>query len=399
MATADINPEFASQSVQPAVSLLVSLASMAPEQLESILSNLVQLAASFPAEGLLIATPDEYASDAYPTLRIISAPATKASWILTAADFVNVYQLAEKNQTRAILMLGSESASLALSGLHDLAGAVLASSVDLAVPCYDLPPRAGLVNSAILYPLTRALFACRARFPLAIDLGLSLRMAERLAAAGQRFTSLNQGEALIWPTHEAAVAGFSIDEFDVGPRTLPQPTESDFNTILSLVTGSLFADVDVKAAFWQRFRPLPSARNFIPSAPSTDGAADIAPMVEGFRLAYTNLREIWSLVLPPNSLLGLKRLSVLDQATFHMPDNLWARIVFDFLLAYRLRTINRGHLLGALIPLYLAWAASHINILASGTDPERHIEMVAAAFEADKPYLVSRWRWPDRFNP
>ena len=24
---------------------------------------------------------------------------------------------------------------------------------------------------------------------------------------------------------------------------------------------------------------------------------------------------------------------------------------------------------------------------------------VAAAFEADKPYLVSRWRWPDRFNP
>jgi glucosylglycerate synthase len=256
-----------------------------------------------------------------------------------------------------------------------------------------------LVNSAILYPLTRALFACRARFPLAIDLGLSLRMAERLAAAGQRYTALNQGESLIWPTHEAAVAGFSIDEFDVGPRTQPQPTESDFNTILSLVTGSLFADIDVKAAFWQRSRPLPPSRNSIPSPPSTDSPADIAPMVEGFRLAYTNLREIWSLVLPPNSLLGLKRLSVLDLATFHMPDNLWARIVFDFLLAYRLRTINRGHLLGALIPLYLAWVASHINILASGIAPERHIEMVAAAFEADKPYLVSRWRWPDRFNP
>jgi glucosylglycerate synthase len=399
MATADMSPESVSQSIQPAASLLVSLPSMTPEQRESILSNLVQLMALFPAEGLLIATPDEYASDAYPALRIISAPATKASWILTAADFVNVYQLAEKNQTRAILMLGPESASLAVAGLRDLAGAVLASSTDLAVPYYDLPPRAGLVNSAILYPLTRALFACRARFPLAIDLGLSLRMAERLAAAGQRYTALNQGESLIWPTHEAAVAGFSIDEFDVGPRTQPQPTESDFNTILSLVTGSLFADIDVKAAFWQRSRPLPATRNSIPSPPSTDSPADIAPMVEGFRLAYTNLREIWSLVLPPNSLLGLKRLSVLDLATFHMPDNLWARIVFDFLLAYRLRTINRGHLLGALIPLYLAWVASHINILASGIAPERHIEMVAAAFEADKPYLVSRWRWPDRFNP
>ncbi len=104
-------------------------------------------------------------------------------------------------------------------------------------------------------------------------------------------------------------------------------------------------------------------------------------------------------MLPPNSLVGLKRLFALDPTHFRMPDNLWARIVYDFLVAYRLRSINRGHLLGALIPLYLAWVASHINITASGIDPERHIEAVAAAFDADKPYLVSRWRWPDRFNP
>jgi hypothetical protein len=31
--------------------------------------------------------------------------------------------------------------------------------------------------------------------------------------------------------------------------------------------------------------------------------------------------------------------------------------------------------------------------------PAKHIEALAAAFEADKPYLVARWRWPDRFNP
>jgi hypothetical protein len=126
-------------------------------------------------------------------------------------------------------------------------------------------------------------------------------------------------------------------------------------------------------------------------------------MLDSFRLAYTNLHEIWSLVLPPNSLLGLKKLSLMPAASFRMPDSLWARIVYDFILAYRLRTINRGHLLGALTPLYLAWVASHL-LLASGTGPEtiapeKHIEALAAAFETDKPYLVSRWRWPDRFNP
>jgi hypothetical protein len=122
-------------------------------------------------------------------------------------------------------------------------------------------------------------------------------------------------------------------------------------------------------------------------------------MLQAFRLAHTNLEEIWSLVLPPQSLLGLKRLAQTDGAAFRMPESLWARIVYDFLLAHRLRTINRGHLLGALIPLYLAWAASHINITASGANTESHIEAVAAAFEAEKIYMVSRWRWPDRFNP
>jgi hypothetical protein len=251
--------------------------------------------------------------------------------------------------------------------------------------------------------LTRALFASSVRFPLAADLGLSLRMAERLAGAAHRFTALNQGEETLWPVNEAAVARFNIDQFDVGQRVLPLPQSGgpDLNTILPLLTGSLFSDIDAKAAFWQRPRQWlpPDNPTPAPIPPSTDAAADIAPMLSAFHLAYTNLHEIWSLVLPPNSLVGLKRLSTTDAATFRMPESLWARIVFDFLLAYRLRTINRGHLLGSLIPLYLAWVASHINITASGTDPERHIETVAAAFEADKTYLLSRWRWPDRFNP
>ena len=159
------------------------------------------------------------------------------------------------------------------------------------------------------------------------------------------------------------------------------------------------ADIDAKASFWQRARYLPPIKIAAPASQPSDSPADIAPMLDAFRLAYTNLQEIWSLVLPPNTLLGLKRLSLTDAAAFRMPESLWARIVYDFLLAYRLRTINRGHLLGALIPLYLAWVAGHLNITAAGTDPELHVEMVAAAFEVDKAYLVSRWRWPDRFNP
>jgi len=390
--------EATSAAERPNGSLLVLLPGSQPAQLETILANLT---ASFPAEDLVIASPEGPIPDSNPNVQFVDLPAAKLSWTLTAGDFVSAHHLTQNTNARAVLILGPESGSLRASALGNLANTILSTSTDLAVPCYDLQPRAGLVNSSILYPLNRALFATRVRFPLAIDFGLSPRMAERLGAAAQRFVALNQSEAPLWVVSEAMVTGMKIEEIEVGARELPQPADPDLNAILPFVTGSLFSDIEAKAAFWQRARMSPPPRKqALPAQQQTsDGSAEVASMLQGFRLAYTNLREIWGLVLPPNTLLGLKRLSLIDGSAFRMPENLWARIVFDFLIAYRLRTLNRGHLLGALIPLYLAWVASHINVIAAGDNPERHIEAHAAAFEADKAYLVARWRWPDRFNP
>jgi glucosylglycerate synthase len=378
--------------------VLVSLAPLAPEALETMLAN---LSLAFAGETALIATPDaapQLSSDS--PLRLLPYNVTTVSatpWILTAADYLNTYKLAQENHATACVLLGAESQSLHPESIRALARSALQS--DLTTAHYNLGPREGLANSAILYPVTRALFGTRPRFPLAIDLGLSLRMAERLAAAAQRFTAAGQDDAFLWPLTEAAAAGYSIAEVDIGPRTQPQPAAPDLNTLLAQIAGSLFADVDAKAAFWQRARGVQPPYPIIQSTPIAEQPPDIAPMLEAFRFAYTNLHEIWSLVLPPNSLLGLKKLSLMQPANFRMPDNLWARIVYDFILAYRLRTLNRGHLLGALTPLYLAWAASHLTLISTGTAPEKHIQDVALAFETDKPYLVSRWRWPDRFNP
>jgi hypothetical protein len=379
-------------------SLLVSLLPLSQDALETMLAN---LALAFPAETVLVATPDaapQHSSDS--PLRILPYTVTTVSaspWILTAADYLNTYKLAQEHHATACVLLGAEAQSLHPEAIRALAKSAL--QTDLTTAYYNLGPREGLVNSAILYPVTRALFGTRPRFPLAIDVGLSLRMAERLASVAQRFTATGQNDAFLWTLNEAASASFSIAEVNVGPRTPPQPPAPDLKALLAQITGSLFADVDAKASFWQRARGVQPPQSITQSAPMAEQPPDIASMLEAFRFAYTNLQGIWSLVLPPNSLLGLKKLSLMNPENFRMPDNLWARIVYDFILAYRLRTINRGHLLGALTPLYLAWAASHLTLISSGAAPEKHIQDVAIAFETDKPYLVSRWRWPDRFNP
>ena len=400
MATTSTTPEL-DRATTAAGGLLISLASMPHESFDQTLAS---IAAAFAGRRLVVATPDFDSSEENrgETTIVGYTPLAPSpgGWTLTASDFLNTHELAGRYAAKAVLMLGSEAQSLEPDAMRRLAEAALEGNADLVTPNYALPPRAGLVNSAILYPISRALFGAGVRYPLALDLCLSARMLERLAAGAQKFTAANQPDALLWPVAEAAVANFTIAQVDAGPRTLPQPPAEDLNTILAHVTGSLFADVDVKAAFWQRSRVAPHLRSgnaVLAAQPAAAG--EVEPMIESFRLAYGNLQEIWSLVLPPQSLFGLKRLSVMPAETFVMPDSLWARIVYDFLLAYRLRTINRGHLLGALTPLYLAWVASHIRLTNAGTDPERHIEAVVTAFETDKPYLVSRWRWPDRFNP
>ncbi|HUZ93720.1 MAG TPA: hypothetical protein VMU57_02290 [Edaphobacter sp.] len=383
-------------------SLLVSLPPLPDGSFDTMLAS---LAAAFPTETVLVATPaaaPNGTTHATPgNIHLVPytpAATSTTNWVLTAADYLNTFKGAGETQASACLLLGAECQSLTPEAIRALAASVTGSNADLAVARYNLGPREGLFNSAILYPLTRALFCVRSRYPLAIDLGLSLRMAERLAAASQKFISTNQSDALLWPCIEAACANYAIAEVDVGSRVLPQPAAADLNTLLAQIGSSLFAEVDARAAFWQRARGAQPSLSVDLSAALTE-SPDIAPMLDAFHLAYANLHEIWSLVLPPNSLLGLKRLSVTPANSFNMPDGLWARIVYDFALAYRLRTINRGHLLGALTPLYLAWVASHLVLTGNGTPPEKHIQDLASAFEADKPYLVSRWRWPDRFNP
>src|SRR5665213_1882494 len=140
MATVDPISDITTTSARPDNGLLVLLAAMTPEQLERVLANLT---ASFPAEDLLIASPDAVSdalpTDSYPSLRIVAAPAANASWTLTAADFVSAYQLASKDKARAILMLSPESGSLSSSAISALANAVLTTPTDLAVASYDFP--------------------------------------------------------------------------------------------------------------------------------------------------------------------------------------------------------------------------------------------------------------------
>jgi hypothetical protein len=110
---------------------------------------------------------------------------------------------------------------------------------------------------------------------------------------------------------------------------------------------------------------------------------------------------VWGPVLPPQALYALQRIPREPPEAFRVPDRLWARIVYDFAVAWRVKAVDRPQLLRSMTPLYLGWVASYVNEVATldAARAAERIEQLCEAFEVEKPYLISRWRWPDRFAP
>ena len=323
----------------------------------------------------------------------------KIPWLPTAGIYQALFAMAREMGVSACTVIAPDLAALDSRFLVSIIAPVVEQRCELAMPLYALGKFDGLLNSSILAPLTRSLYGRRVRFPLALDFCFSGKMIPDMEVALQR--TIAQGQSTFWPATEAAILDRGICQVHVDTHHGP-PEGVDLSTVISETVGSLFAEMTLNAPLWQRVRGSQAPITVgTPVAPPGGAAADTTPMVETFQLGFRNLQEVWSLVLPPVTLLELKRLARPTTERFHLPDELWVRIVYDFALAYRLRTLSRSHLLGALTPLYLGWVASYALEVgnASATESEQRLEKLARAYEEGKPYLLSRWRWPDRFNP
>ena len=80
-------------------------------------------------------------------------------------------------------------------------------------------------------------------------------------------------------------------------------------------------------------------------------------------------------------------------AAFHFPDDLWARLIYDLVLAVRKGDLETGTMVAALVPIYFGRVGSFVieNRNVTTTDAEERVERQARQFELLKSYLVDRW--------
>ena len=313
-------------------------------------------------------------------------------------SFRATFEIAQKLNAKACAVVASDLSATTVDWVSMLLQPVIEQQFDLVAPCYARHPFEGMINRAIVYPLVRALYGQQIRNPMGPDFGISSRLLLRISGAPRaRLHTLPSLAA------EAVTSGMPLCQSHLGTRTYALPDVTNLSSLLVQVLGPLFLDVERYAAHWQRARGSQAIREFgkpmYVDAP--ESAMDVSRLIDSFQLGARNLQEIWSIILPPSTQVELRRMVRNGAAQFRMPDITWAHVVYDFALAHRLRTISRDQMLRALTPIYLGWVASYALELehASPEAAEQRLEKLCLVYEETKAYFVSRWRWPDRFNP
>jgi hypothetical protein len=111
--------------------------------------------------------------------------------------------------------------------------------------------------------------------------------------------------------------------------------------------------------------------------------------IEGFN----SCSDIWRNMLDPENWKAVEKLKKLKRDNFYYESELWARIVFDFAIAFNIQEIERDKLLQALIPLYHSRTLSFVNTTLEMDTKETEVveERLNRNFEAEKSYLIKHW--------
>jgi glycosyltransferase involved in cell wall biosynthesis len=317
--------------------------------------------------------------------------------------FRMIFEICRRVGAKTLIVLDSDLRSITPDWIYILAKPILEDGFDFVAPYYTRHKFDGTITNSIVYPLTRALYGKRIRQPIGGDFAFSAPLIARFLTQDVWNTDVARFGIDIWVTTQAVCGGYKVCQGFLGAKIHdPKDPASDLSSMLVQVVGSLFQELERNVSVWQKVRGSDKVPVFGDTRPVTTEpvTVNVNRMIDSFRVGYDNLRDVWAGFLTPAALLDLKKIHS-NKDDFVFPDTAWVRIVYDFALAFHLRTISRDHLLRALTPLYLGWVASFVLQMhdAGPDEVEQRLESLCTTYEDMKPYLISRWRWPDRFNP
>lgn len=310
-----------------------------------------------------------------------------------------IFEIARRLEAGACAVVDSDLRSIAPEWMDGLLRPVLSAGFDFVAPYYHRHKYDGTITNSIVYPLTRALYGLRVRQPIGGDFGMSARMVARYLESDDWESDVARFGIDIWLTTIAVAEGFRVCQSFLGAKLHDaKDPAADLTSMLQQVVGSVFGLMGIYDKLWlERTGSMAAPLYGFQYAVGIDAVSvDVDRMLAGFRRGSQELAEFWALALDAETLARVASLAETAAgapAGFHVDDELWARIVYEFAASYRKLPLERTHLLRSLTPLYLARVASFVLETAplSAFEAEERIERLCQCFENLKPRLAAGW--------
>jgi hypothetical protein len=300
---------------------------------------------------------------------------------------------ADLTQARAVAVLDPEVVSVTPEWIAALIGPVRSDQFDFVMPTYNRHPLDATLVTQIVRPLLGAVYGWRVSEPLAAEFGCSGRFVTWSLEQDVWTSELARYGIDVWITGAALSGGFRCCQAPLGPRVQTSAHIPGFQEVFQQVVGSAFSCADTHAGYWlgrRQTEPLPvvgQARGEV-NRPAT---VDAARLAQAFRADLTALQSVLETILTPDTMAALSHLSA--DGTLDFPDDLWASIVCEFLVAHHRAVMRRDHITQALAPLYLGRTGAFLLRYADAEPPavEAALESLCSRFEQLKPVLAEHW--------
>jgi hypothetical protein len=340
-----------------------------------------------------------------------------------------IFEIAAALDARALVVVDSDLRSILPEWVELLAGPILKGGFDYVTPLYARHKYDGTITNTVTYPLTRALYGRRIRQPIGGDFGVSGDLVRHYLAAEGWTPDVSRFGIDIWMTTAALTGGFAVCQARLGAKIHdPKDPSADLGPMFRQVVGTILdlagrhpdawlpihGSHDVPAYGFERvLEPVALEVNTLRLLTEFQHGALTAGDSWARMLSAENAAVVVELAEEAGALAGdaATRLGIgaeggdiasrptTDQmsdavAAFHFPDDLWARIVYDLVVAARFGDIPRDRLVAALVPIYFGRVGSLVveTRHLSAADAEERVERQAREFERRKPYLMERWR-------
>ena len=315
----------------------------------------------------------------------------------------NLFEAGVELGASAIVMVDADLKSITPQWIQYLLEPIYLGH-DYVIPIYVRHKYDGTITNNITYPLTRVLYGLRTRQPIAGDFSFSGRLARAYLTEKTWGDNVSEFGIDIWMTTTAIARGFKVCQAFLGaPKShrAKDPGAHLGDMFHQVVSTTFDLIVDFEYLWKDTSESIPtSIFGFglgVKEEPPTVHV-NTENLRESFVKGMEKYGGVWEKVIAPLNLEDILRLKGMAAPQIRVPADLWARILFDYIVAFRDELVERSELISSLIPIYYIRTLDYVNETKEmGTkEAEEFLEIECRGMEEEKYYLIAKWNQTPR---